>query len=79
MLRGFLEKNNEHIKKIKAVLLYLYYGKRGNQLELVLPLKNMRKKRIDIPDGFLLRNYNHRDINGVLDVFKLSLFHGLNK
>jgi len=79
MLRSFLKKNNEYIKKIKAVLLYLYYGKRGNQLELVLPLKNMRKKRIDIPDGFLLRNYNHRDINGVLDVFKLSLFHGWNK
>ena len=68
-----------YLRKIKAVFRYLYYGKRGNQLELSLSKKYMDKKPISVPTGFLLRNYDHNDINSIINIFKLSLFQGWNE
>lgn len=64
------------ISRIKGIVRFLLHGSRGNQLELILPLDGMCKKTIIIPDGFLLRQYEKNDMNGVLQLFEISGFHG---
>jgi hypothetical protein len=70
---------NNKIEKIAAIARRLLYGKKANQLELLLSASNVKVKDIKVPDGFLLRSYKEDDANDVLSIFSLSGFNGWNK
>ena len=70
---------NNKIEKITGIARRLLYGKKANQLELLLSASNVKVKDIKVPDGFLLRNYKEDDANDVLSIFSLSGFNGWNK
>ena len=70
---------NNKIEKILQIVRRLLYGKRANQLELLLLADNLKMRSVKIPSEFLLRNYKDDDANDVLSVFSLSGFNGWNK
>ena len=51
------------LKKVNAIILYIIYGNRLNQLELFLPPIKMKAKDIVVPEGFLLRNFEEQDVD----------------
>ena len=70
---------NIKVKQVKAAMRQVIYGKRSNQLELILPPINMKVKEIKVPDGFLLRNYIEQDVDDVLSILSLSQLNNWNK
>ena len=60
------------LKKVNAIILYILYGNRLNQLELFLPPIKMKAKDIVVPEGFLLRNFEEQDIDDLLSILSLS-------